>query len=123
MTSPPLPVGWSTNMEKFLKFNLTNLTNLVILIPKMGGMKKEVEKMRKVSVLRGRIRVEFRDKSFYLPIISTQHWEVETEEGGFIDEEGYIYETPYGKVITQIIGDKEEVVSCQLDWEALKLPA
>ena len=79
--------------------------------------------MKKVEVLNGKVKVELNGKVLYLPIITTEHWEVETEEGGFIDEEGYIYETPYGKVITQIIGDKEEVVSCQLNWEALKLPA
>lgn len=76
-----------------------------------------------VILFKNTIAFNYKGRRLILPLLNIQHWEVETEEGGFIDEEGYIYETPYGKVITQIIGDKEEVVSCQLNWEALKLPA
>ena len=57
-----------------------------------------------------------------VPILACHLWEVEDEEG-FVFEEGYVYETPYGTITTQLVGEKEEVVSRQIDWEALKLPA
>jgi len=57
-----------------------------------------------------------------IPILTCRLWEVEDEEG-FIFEEGYIYETPYGEVITKLTNNGEEIVSCKLDWEALRLPA
>jgi len=56
-----------------------------------------------------------------LPVLDVSLWE-DTDEEGFIVDEGYVYYTPYGKVITRMTDRGEDVLHAQLDWEALGLP-
>ena len=48
-----------------------------------------------------------------LPVLSVSLWE-DTDEEGFVVEEGYTYRTPYGKVITRKTREGEEVLHADL---------
>ncbi len=61
------------------------------------------------------------DQVITLPVLDVSLWE-DTDEEGFIGDEGYVYYTPYGKVITRITDRGEDLLHAQLDWETLGLP-
>ena len=52
-----------------------------------------------------------------LPVLSVSLWE-DVDEDGFVVDEGYTYQTPYGKVITRETREGEEVLHADL-----KVPA
>jgi len=77
------------------------------------------KELPEVEYREGRLYIKLQDRVLSIPVVDVEHWE--TEEDGFIVEEGYIYTTPYGKINTEIYGDVEKVVSIKVFKEALKV--
>ncbi len=68
--------------------------------------------MRNQTVLQ-ELTLEVKGRKVTLPVLWVSLWE-ETDEEGYVVDEGYIYHTTFGKVITRLTDEGEEVVHLNL---------